>query len=638
MGVSVKRADVLNDFRRDYGDRRGYVCIGHVRDRDPVTKKGTWGQDFFRYPDQASDAASRVVELVKAGRDVYKPTSLCESESRSGPTVASNVISFEVDELADAEAATDLLRAVSATITDSGTEGHFHVRVMLDRDLDHDELKDLGARLYRKLGVVDGGKVEPNGMLRIAGTYSFKHDPPRPVTTGKTRTNTTVEALSVILADVPSQWQADSGGTIDIAPMDLGALPVKARTAIRKAYDQVRSARDVSEGFWGLWKECARQGVPIEQARGYDPDDLMPTRWTEESRDEQVRNAYAAAEKDSTTPRGQRDVAHEKGNKGVPAEKNTKTGLSKKRKVWGYSDLMDTRFDPMKFTVRGLIAPGATLLIGAPKVGKSFWLLNLVLAVASGREAFGHFETRLTGVLYLYLEGGGARSIQRRIVSQADDPNQDLPLQFAPEWESYEDGGIDALDDWLSDNPDIGLVVIDTLAAFRGGGTSEKNPWKADYNVLSELSALGHKHDAAIVVAHHDKKGEETDFVNSASGTKGLSAACDGIVKLERERNSVAGKMMFVGRELEDNFWDIEYSGQNWQVIGAPPLRKGAETLAAVMEFVGKRHVSMADIVEALAEPKGPYKAGTIRQCVHRAKKAKRPRLVQDGDGRYYRP
>ncbi|QTI67400.1 AAA family ATPase [Gordonia polyisoprenivorans] len=380
----MKRADVLNDFRRDYGDRRGYVCIGHVRDRDPVTKKGTWGQDFFQYPDRASDAASRVVELVKAGRDVYKPTSLCESDSRSGPTIASNVISFEVDELADDEAATDLLRAVGATITDSGTEGHFHVRVMLDRDLDHDELKDLGTRLYRKLGVVDGGKAEPNGVLRITSTFNFKHDPPRPVAIGKNRVGTTVEALNAILADVPREAVADTGGAIDIAPMDLGALSLKARTKVRTAYSQIHSAPDVSKAFWRFWMTCAEHGVPVEQARGYDPDDLMPDRWAEGSRDEQVLSAYAA--KNSATPRGKRSAAHKKGNKGVPDTKNTgsedRDGVYENPiRLRRLNEVDEQIFEPIG---EGLFEGAVTVLLGGEESAKTTLTLHILAALATG--------------------------------------------------------------------------------------------------------------------------------------------------------------------------------------------------------------------------------------------------------------
>lgn len=209
---------------------------------------------------------------------------------------------------------------------------------------------------------------------------------------------------------------------------------------------------------------------------------------------------------------------------------------------------------------------------------------------------------------------------------------------FATEWNTYDDSGVQKLDSWLEEHDDVGLVVVDTLAAFRAGGSDGRNPWKADYAILEALSKVAHKHDCAVVVAHHDKKGEESDFVNSASGTKGLSAACDGIIKIERERNTTTGKMRFVGRELEDNFWNIEYENLTWKVVDAPPLKNGAETLRAILELVGTRHMKLSEIVEVLAEPNGAYKAGAIRQCVHRTRKAKHPRLMQDDDGRYYQP
>lgn len=633
--ATVKRVTILRDLDADYGRRRGFVGIAW-KDRNGDDPRH-FGERFFRWPEQRSGAAAFVKELVESGFCVWKPTSVLSTPARA-QAVPSNVLSFEVDQVLSDEA-WQLLEQADATLISSGTEGHVHVKVRINEELPHGDLAHLTEHLARACGVSgrsdSGGKWQPHDLLRVVGTFNTKHDPPVEVAVMRSGKAIPVETLRSILApfDAPTRTRTDVGA-IEPEAIDWGTVPA----AVRAKYREIAIHDDASAGFRFFLERCVTKGLSRGQALSWcleDPEGLVPERYSRRSLENQIDKAYreiAAPPGKQTPPTDQ--VSGEKETGMRPTANHTN---QRPKKMWGYGDIMSTQFSPPKFTVRNLIAPGATILIGAPKVGKSFWLLNLVLSVASGRQAFGHFDTRQTGVLYLYLEGGGARSIQSRIVSQQNEVDERLPIMFALEWDGFDDGGVAKLDSWLEEHSDVGLVVVDTLAAFRGGGTADRNPWKADYKVLSELSALGHKHDCAIVVAHHDKKGEESDFVNSASGTKGLSAACDGIIKLDRERNTVEGKMRFVGRELADGFWNVEYEDLTWKVVDAPPLKKGAETLKAILDFVGTRHVKVTEIIEALTQD-GTYKAGAIRQCVHRAKKAKHPRLMQDDDGRYYQP
>lgn len=534
--------------------------------------------------------------------------------------------------------------------TRSGTPGRFHLRLPLDEAItDPAEFERLNLQLADALGGVDAAKSYPYMWLTTPGFTRFKPEYPRGKTVMMTSMNDGARWSANELRDLFASWGVEEraartyAGDASIEPeaIDWDAVP----ESVRHQYDEIprtinpkTGQLDTSYGCWLFWLWCAKRRLTPGQvfyiSTELDPEGYIADKYggREAFVATQIGNAFKPPPGKQTPPTDQ--VSGEKETGMRPTANHTN---QRPKKMWGYGDIMSTQFSPPKFTVRNLIAPGATILIGAPKVGKSFWLLNLVLSVASGRQAFGHFDTRQTGVLYLYLEGGGARSIQSRIVSQQDEVDERLPIMFALEWDGFDEGGVAKLDSWLEEHSDVGLVVVDTLAAFRGGGTADRNPWKADYKVLSELSALGHKHDCAIVVAHHDKKGEESDFVDSMSGTKGLSAACDGIIKLDRERNTVEGKMRFVGRELADGFWNVEYEDLTWKVVDAPPLKKGAETLKAILDFVGTRHVKITEIIEALTQD-GTYKAGAIRQCVHRAKKARHPRLMQDDDGRYFQP
>ena len=66
-------------------------------------------------------------------------------------------------------------------------------------------------------------------------------------------------------------------------------------------------------------------------------------------------------------------------------------------------DLMETEIVKPDEIVKGLLSVGASILAGEPKCGKSFIVMQMVLAVASGMPFLG-METRKCRVLYCDLE------------------------------------------------------------------------------------------------------------------------------------------------------------------------------------------------------------------------------------------
>src|SRR5215203_168747 len=81
-------------------------------------------------------------------------------------------------------------------------------------------------------------------------------------------------------------------------------------------------------------------------------------------------------------------------------------------------------FSPIKYAVDPYIAEGCTILAGRPKLGKSWMMLDVGLAVAGGRFCLGDTQCAQGDVLYLALEDN-ERRLQRRITKI---------LGYAAEW------------------------------------------------------------------------------------------------------------------------------------------------------------------------------------------------------------
>jgi hypothetical protein len=77
--------------------------------------------------------------------------------------------------------------------------------------------------------------------------------------------------------------------------------------------------------------------------------------------------------------------------------------------VFTAASLKEKKFEPISYLVPLLIPEGVTILAGKPKVGKSWFALDLALALAGGRFVLGDIHLIEGDVLYAALEGNDRR-------------------------------------------------------------------------------------------------------------------------------------------------------------------------------------------------------------------------------------
>ncbi len=99
-------------------------------------------------------------------------------------------------------------------------------------------------------------------------------------------------------------------------------------------------------------------------------------------------------------------------------------------------------FAPIRYVVPGYIAEGCTLLAGRPKLGKSWLVLEMGLAVAMGEACLGGIVCEQGDVLYLALEDS-QRRLQKRI-DKVLGPLNEWPARFhfATECPRSNEGGL----------------------------------------------------------------------------------------------------------------------------------------------------------------------------------------------------
>ena len=227
------------------------------------------------------------------------------------------------------------------------------------------------------------------------------------------------------------------------------------------------------------------------------------------------------------------------------------SGRNGKPETLSAADLM--ALDPLPATpiVQGILYVGVTLFAGKPKIGKSWMMLALALAVTTGSTIFGNTTVQQGEVLYLALEDN-RRRLQRRIKKLLSDREAPAGLHFALDWPRLDEGGLEALDKLLEEQPGINLVIVDTLARLKPAGSKKRTHYDEDRDSVDSLIPLADKHSVAIVLVHHLREMDSDDPLDMIHGTAGLTGGVDGALVLKRRRGEADAYLFGDGRDFEN--------------------------------------------------------------------------------------
>lgn len=285
--------------------------------------------------------------------------------------------------------------------------------------------------------------------------------------------------------------------------------------------------------------------------------------------------------------------------------------VAQKPSIISAKELLTKVFPKPKYAVDGLLPEGVTVLVGKPKLGKSWLTIGIAVAVASGGKALGTIPVDKGDVLLLALEDG-ARRLQNRLNGVLNGGPVPAKLDVATEWRRIDDGGLDDIEGWLKDHPDARLVVVDTLKRVRPPERPGRI-YNDDYDAIAPLADLAKQYAVAIVVVHHTRKQDSEDPVDLVSGSTGLTGAADGVCVLKRMRLQSSAELLSFGRDFEESSLALEWDKEKlqWKYVGEAAEFKMSEERRAIIDVIRKNggKATPKEIAEALGKP-----AGTIRK------------------------
>jgi hypothetical protein len=270
-------------------------------------------------------------------------------------------------------------------------------------------------------------------------------------------------------------------------------------------------------------------------------------------------------------------------------------------------------FPPLTYAVPGLVPEGSVLLVGPPKIGKSWLVLTIALAAASGGKALG-LDIPKRPVLYLALEDGDRRLQDRcrRLLG-----GDKIPEEFQYLTEVEPGRIIDTIRAWMHWKVDEQpLVILDTLGKVLPPTQLGEDRYQRDYRVGSALKrTVDSRPGTTLLINHHDRKANADDFVDAVSGTHGLAGAADTIIVLARDRQESAGLLKVTGRDVAEGEYAVRFlDGAVWELHGGD-LETAREKAQTVRATTGVSDRMLDVVMYAYEHPEG-VRRGDVAQAL----------------------
>src|SRR5262245_854177 len=289
---------------------------------------------------------------------------------------------------------------------------------------------------------------------------------------------------------------------------------------------------------------------------------------------------------------------------------------------------------PISYVIHGLMPDGLSMLVGRPKIGKSWLALDAALAVASkDGTCLGGRKVEHGNVLYCACEDS-ERRLQSRITKLIGVHRNEWPadLQSTTGCGRLVQGGGGAIADRIKSVKHPRFVILDTLASVKPQRSTQG--YAEDYAALEELHRLANDVGIAVLILHHQRKSEADDPLDTISGTLGLAGCVDTPIILS---GTSQGMTLYVrGRDIEEAEHAVSFDKATcrWTIKGDAAEVRMSDTKKKILDALKTASgdgMGPSDIAAATG-----IDVNTIKQRLHHMTAANE--VKKRGPGRYVHP
>jgi hypothetical protein len=296
------------------------------------------------------------------------------------------------------------------------------------------------------------------------------------------------------------------------------------------------------------------------------------------------------------------------------------------KSIRSLADLQRMEFKNTKFIIPGVLPVGNIILAARPKMRKTWLALQLGIAVATGGK-FLEWNCNKGDVLFLGLEDNERRIRERIRTLQTFDmsppeldnfrywtggmsENAQGKLYVSDPQEAAEtlamfpkgEAGVDALDQYLDQFPETTMIVIDTLAHFKGH-SNNRDVYARDYEAMMPITKLAARREVLIIPVTHEKKGlanqDSADFLEDVTGSAGNTGGADGVISIKGKRGvqdeNESRKLYLSGRDIPHDYevdmtFDAERGG--WLTAARQDAKVAVRAILERHPYVNQQELS----------------------------------------------
>lgn len=294
-----------------------------------------------------------------------------------------------------------------------------------------------------------------------------------------------------------------------------GKVRLKVSNRVRELVGAREAMGDRSDVLWEIERELADQGCTIAEIVAI----VRATVWNKFSgRGDEIKRLATEASKAIAMRPEQVKKALEQQTVERPDPANL-FGLIR-------------NIQPPKYLVQDILTEGACgFIAGQPKSFKSWSGLDLALSIATGTPFLGAFEVLTPGAVLYIQEEDSPTMVKARVDKIYPSKIRDRValdndgLWWNPPTDAFEDGDVPPIDGYINEgfvisNPgwqswldeamtrgQYRMVIMDPLMMI-AGDIDENRAQEMTEKVFKPMKVLARKHNCAMVVVHHMKKGD----------------------------------------------------------------------------------------------------------------------------------
>ncbi len=239
------------------------------------------------------------------------------------------------------------------------------------------------------------------------------------------------------------------------------------------------------------------------------------------------------------------------------------------------SEILSLEVPPQEWLIKDFLPIGTTLLVGPPKIGKSYFVLHLMSRILEQDK----------GAFY-YAGEDDARRLKLRLNQLGLEKGEALfhPGRTAP----LGTNPIGTIRSILSQKNNVKAAFIDTMHHIlpRLNKSRDYESYVHDLKPWSELAVSLNK---SILMVHHTRKeNNEADSnpYNSILGSQGIMASFDNIMMMKKTSDGKSTVLNIIGKDVEEKEYRLKKTHVGWEIVGLESEASLGDTQTKVFALI----------------------------------------------------